>query len=161
MKKVLSLILALIMIISMSTPSYASENNSGERPCVEYISPTDISTASFSAYENGVVPFTTHYFSLDNTPYNNIISDFVEYEIQEGEDVTLTIVSCSWYPHTCDIRVGLFNLDTSYAWYYTFSGGEASGSYNFPDMPEGTYMVYVRNVSSETITDGSVRYSIT
>ena len=99
-------------------------------------------------------------FGFGELLYNNIMSDWVEYEVQQGDDVSVNVTSCSWYPHTCKLEVGILNLTGSDTLCKNVTGGEYSGTMTFRNVNAGTYIVYVRNRSSRTITDGSIRYSI-
>lgn len=104
--------------------------------------------------------YATRYFGFGELLYNNIMSDWVEYEVQQGDDVSVNATSCSWYPHTCNLEVGILNLTGSDTLCKNVTGGEYSGTMTFRNVNAGTYIVYVRNLSSRTITDGSIRYSI-
>ena len=104
--------------------------------------------------------YATRYFGFGELLYNNIMSDWVEYEVQQGDDVSVNVTSCSWYPHTCNLEVGILNLTGSDTLCKNVTGGEYSGTMTFRNVNAGTYIVYVRNLSSRTITDGSIRYSI-
>lgn len=104
--------------------------------------------------------YATRYFGFSDLLYNNIMSDWVEYEVQQGDSVTVKVTSCSWYPHTCKLEVGILNLTGSDSLCKNVTGGEYSGTLTFSNVNAGTYIVYVRNLSSRTVTDGSIRYSI-
>lgn len=167
MKKVLIVLLAALLILASTIPVFAYENAGVSEeaentlfPQVEHFSIEEVKQAEYSAIERSMTPYATRYFSFGTMGPNDIISDFAEYEIQDGETVYLSISSCMWSPHTCDIYIGLYDLDTGDASYYSFSGGSCSGTYTFPNMNEGRYMVYVRNVGSRNITSGSLRYSL-
>lgn len=104
--------------------------------------------------------YATRYFSFDDLQHNNIISDWVEYEVQQEEDVCVKFTSCSWYPHTCNIEVGILNLTGSESVCAILTSGNYSDELVFDDINAGTYIISVRNLSSRTITEGSLRYSI-
>lgn len=133
MKKIISILLSIVFVLSMTASAFASEEIS----------------------ENNI------YFTFDDTPYNSMTSDFIEYEVQQGEEVRVNVLSCTWYPHTCNIEIGILNLDNGMDYAGPESGGSCTDTLVFGDMDAGRYMVFVRNTSAATITDGSIRYSLT
>lgn len=179
MKKFLSVLLALTMILSLAIPCSANTmtDQVSTQETLESIIYTPILIngepspgGSFTIEDVQLAPirsdletysiYATRYFSFDDLLYNNIMSDWVEYEVQQGEGVYINVTSCSWYPHTCDIEVGILNLTGPESMSAVLSGGDYSDELVFGDVNAGTYIVYVRNLSSRTITDGSIRYSI-
>lgn len=104
--------------------------------------------------------YATRYFSFDELQYNSIMSDWVEYEVQQEQDVCVKVTSCSWYPHTCNIEVGILNLSGSESVCSILTSGNYNDELTFEDINAGTYIIYIRNLSSRTITEGSIRYSI-
>ena len=168
MKKFIGIILSIIIVLSMSTTAYAAESSHSDD--VIYVNTEKKQVGSFTIDEIKKSPlisdeatyslYATRFFSFNNTPYNNIMSDFVEFEVQQGEEVRLTVTNSTWYPHTCDIEIGIYNVDDGLDYCETVSGGDYSGTMVFGDMDEATYIVYVRNVSRATISQGSIRYSI-
>lgn len=158
MRKLLCILLAVVMVISFSAVVFAEEVN---EPGLDYFTLDEVTVAPYSVAEASMTPYATHYFSFQNLNYWGITSDVIEYEVQEGETLTLNIVSCTWVPHTCDLWIGIYDLDTGWGQYYPFSGGNCSGYYEFPDLSEGRYMIYIRNISSKTVSEGSIRYSLT
>lgn len=104
--------------------------------------------------------YATRYFSFDDLQHNNIMSDWVEYEVQHEEDVCVKVTSCSWYPHTSNIEVGIVNLRGSESVCSILTSGNYCDELIFENINAGTYIIYVRNLSSRTITEGSLRYSL-
>lgn len=104
--------------------------------------------------------YAKRYFSFDDLQHNNIMSDWVEYEVQHEEDVCVQVTSCSWYPHTSNIEVGILNLRGSESVCSILTSGNYGDELIFENINAGTYIIYVRNLSSRTITEGSLRYSI-
>lgn len=168
MKKGISIILSIVLVLSMSASAFASEAPLNDNTIyVDTITPRearfsidDIQEAAFSGEEYFSL-YTSHYFPFDDTPYNSMTSDFIEYEVQQGEEVRIEVISCSWYPHTCNLEIGILNLDNGYDYSGSVGGGNYTGTLIFGDMDAARYMVFVRNTSAATITDGSIRYSIT
>ena len=133
MKKIISILLSIVFVLSMTASAFASEEIS----------------------ENNI------YFTFDDTPYNSMTSDFIEYEVQQGEEVRVNVLSCTWYPHTCNIEIGILNLDNGMDYAGPESGGSCTDTLVFGDMDAGRYMVFVRNTSAATVIEGSIRYSLT
>ena len=133
MKKIISILLSIVFVLSMTASAFASEEIS----------------------ENNI------YFTFDDTPYNSMTSDFIEYEVQQGEEVRVNVLSCTWYPHICNIEIGILNLDNGMDYAGPESGGSCTDTLVFGDMDAGRYMVFVRNTSAATVIEGSIRYSLT
>ena len=102
----------------------------------------------------------SRYFRLDDLGYWNINSEWVEYEVQQGADVTLEIVESMWSPHTCRLQIGILRVDGPDAHCVEVTGGGYCNTLLFSDLNAGNYIVYVRNITSQTVTDGAIRYSI-
>ena len=113
---------------------------------------------SLAVYDGSTLAFNQ--FSFDGCTYNAIWSDMIEYTMSEGETGVLEITTCIWTPTTNTLYIGFYNVDTATGYAYPFTGGSASGTYSWPDLPVGQYIVYVRNMSSRTITDGTMRYNV-
>lgn len=126
---------------------------------IEYFSLDEVTIISTGIDERAL--YGSNFFEFGELPYNNIISDFRTEDYTDGEAATLNILSCSWGPIVCDLHIGIYDNNRGGGYYEVFSGGSASGVYTFSNLPESTYFVYVRNVSSRTVTGGSMRYSLT
>lgn len=113
---------------------------------------------SLAVYDGSTFAFNQ--FSFDGCTYNAIWSDMIEYTMSEGETGVLDITTCIWTPTTNTIYIGFYNVDTAKGYAYSFTGGSASGTYSWSNLPAGQYIVYVRNMSSRTITDGTMRYNV-
>ena len=170
MKKVFCILISILLVFSMSSHVSAQETSdsiiytpiliNGEPSPGGSFSIDDVQMAPIRSDLETYSLYSTRYFAFDDLLYNNIMSDWVEYEVQQGDGVYVNVTSCSWYPHTCNIEVGILNLTGPDSMCETLSGGNYSGELVFGDVNAGTYIVYVRNLSSRTITDGSIRYSI-
>jgi len=113
---------------------------------------------SLAVYDGSTLAFNQ--FTFDGCTYNAIWSDMVEYTMSEGETGVLEISTCIWTPATNTLYIGFYNVETATGYAYSFTGGSASGTYSWSDLPAGQYIVYVRNMSSRTITDGTMRYNV-
>lgn len=113
---------------------------------------------SLAVYDGATLAFNQ--FTFDGCTYNAIWSDMVEYTMSEGETGILEISTCIWTPTTNTLYIGFYNVDTATGYAYSFTGGSASGTYSWSNLPAGQYIVYVRNISSRTITDGTMRYNV-
>lgn len=170
MKKVISICLSVLLVFSVASSASAQETSdiivytpiltNGQPSPGGSFTIDDVQLAPIRSDIETYSLYATRYFSFDNLLANNIMSDWVEYEVQQGECVYVNVASCSWYPHTCNIEVGILNLTGPESMCAVLSSGDYSGELSFGDVNAGTYIVYVRNLSSRTITDGSIRYSI-
>lgn len=113
---------------------------------------------SLTVYDGSTLAFNQ--FTFDGCTYNAIWSDMIEYTMSEGETGVLEISTCIWMPTTNTLYIGFYNVDTAKGYAYAFTGGSASGTYSWSNLPAGQYIVYVRNMSSRTITDGTMRYNV-
>jgi len=113
---------------------------------------------SLAVYDGSTLAFNQ--FTFDGCTYNAIWSDMVEYTMSEGETGVLEISTCIWTPATNTLYIGFYNVETATGYAYSFTGGSASGTYSWSDLTAGQYIVYVRNMSSRTITDGTMRYNV-
>ena len=168
--RILSVILVVcLMVIPVNAASDAETTNgftytpiltNGEPSPGGSFTIDDVQLAPIRSDAETFSLYATRYFGFGELLYNNVMSDWVEYEVQQGDDVSVNVTSCSWYPHTCNLEVGILNLTGSDTLCKNVTGGEYSGTMTFRNVNAGTYIVYVRNLSSRTITDGSIRYSI-
>lgn len=170
MKKIVYIFLSLLLVFSMAVQVCAQETsdsiiytpiltNGEPSPGGSFVI-SDVQLAPVRSDSETYALYATRFFSFDGLRHTDIMSDWVEYEVQQGDGVYVNITSCSWYPHTCNIEVGILNLTGPDTMCVTLSGGDYSDELVFGDVNAGTYIVYVRNLSSQTITDGSIRYSI-
>ena len=126
---------------------------------IESFSLEEITQApSLAVYDGATLAFNQ--FTFDGCTYNAIWSDMVEYTMSEGETGVLEISTCIWTPATNTLYIGFYNVETATGYAYSFTGGSASGTYRWSNLPAGQYIVYVRNMSSRTITDGTMRYNV-
>ena len=126
---------------------------------IESFSLEEITQApSLTVYDGSTLAFNQ--FTFDGCTYNAIWSDMIEYTMSEGETGVLEISTCIWTPATNTLYIGFYNVDTATGYAYSFAGGSASGTYRWSNLPAGQYIVYVRNMSSRTITDGTMRYNV-
>lgn len=168
MKKIISILLSIVFVLSMTASAFASEEISESNIVIIDTKATrtprfsieDVQKSTFTAEEDFVL-YASHYFTFDDTPYNSMTSDFIEYEVQQGEEVRVNVLSCTWYPHTCNIEIGILNLDNGMDYAGPESGGSCTDTLVFGDMDAGRYMVFVRNTSAATVIEGSIRYSLT
>lgn len=168
MKKIISIILSIILIFSLTAAAFAVETTPSENiiivdtsdPEIADFTVDDIQLAPFCADESTYGLYASRYFTFNDLSSNAIYSDFVEYEIQQGEGVSLTVTSSTWYPHTCDIEIGIYDLSRGVTYESIQSGGSFSGTLVFGDLDASNYMVYVRNLGVRTITSGAIRYTI-
>lgn len=170
MKRILCLCVSVLLVFSMAGQACAQEVSddivytpilaNGEPSPGGSFAKADVKLSPVCSDEDTYSIYATRYFSFDGLAYQNITSDWVEYEVQQGDSVYVDVTSCSWYPHTCNIEVGIFNVSDPDSMCEILSGGNYSDPLVFGDVDAGTYVVYVRNLSKSTITDGSIRYSI-
>lgn len=168
--RILSVILSVyLMVIPVNAASngknaddftYTPVLTNGELSPSGSFSVDDVQLAPICSDAETYALYATRYFGFDDFLHNNIISDWVEYEVRQGDSVTVNVTSCSWYPHTCNIEVGILSLTGPESMCAKLTSGDYSGELVFDDVNAGTYIVYVRNLSSRTITDGSMRYSV-
>lgn len=191
MKKILSLTLALLMVLTIPctasatgvpsemiiesfsldeivrAPSVTIEDNElaatvsvgAQEMIVENFALEEITQApSIAVYDGSTFAYSQ--FSFDGCTYNAIWSDMNEYTMAEGETGVLEISTCIWTPTTNTLYIGFYNVDTAKGYAYSFTGGDVSGTYTYSNLPAGQYIVYVRNMSSRTITDGTMRYNV-
>lgn len=137
----------------------ATVSAEGQEMIIESFPLEAITQAPSLAVYNGST-FAFNQFSFDGCTYNAIWSDMIEHTMSEGETGVLDITTCIWTPTTNTLYIGFYNVDTATGYAYSFTGGSASGTYSWPDLPAGQYIVYVRNMSSRTIADGTMRYNV-
>lgn len=137
----------------------ATVSAEGQEMIIESFSLEEITQAPSLAVYDGST-FAYRQFSFDGCTYNAIWSDMVEYTMSEGETGVLDITTCIWTPTTNTLYIGFYNVDTATGYAYSFTGGSANGTYSWSNLPAGQYIVYVRNMSSRTITDGTMRYNV-
>lgn len=89
------------------------------------------------------------------------LSDGISYDVSEGESINLEIVRCIWTPENNLMYIGVYNLETETGYAYAYVGGNTQVAVPFNDLPAGSYIVYVKNMGEQTITDGTLRYRIT
>lgn len=137
----------------------ATVSAEGQEMIIESFPLEEITQApSLAVYDGSTFAFNQ--FSFDGCTYNAIWSDMIEYTMSEGETGVLEITTCIWTPTTNTLYIGFYNVDTAKGYAYSFTGGDVSGTYTYSDLPAGQYIVYVRNMSSKTITDGTMRYNV-
>jgi len=131
-----------------------------ENRIVEQFSKDELVTVSH--VEEPASDFAEAFIQIQFEGYETCLplSDGITYDVSEGESLNLEIVRCIWTPTTNTLYIGFYNVDTATGYAYPFTGGSASGTYSWPDLPAGQYIVYVRNMSSRTITDGTMRYNV-
>jgi len=131
-----------------------------ENRIVEQFSKDELVTVSH--VEEPASDFAEAFIQIQFEGYETCLplSDGITYDVSEGESLNLEIVRCIWTPTTNTLYIGFYNVDTATGYAYPFTGGSASGTYSWPDLPVGQYIVYVRNMSSRTITDGTMRYNV-
>lgn len=121
---------------------------------------SDVQVSPVRSDEETYALYATRFFAFNDLNADNTMSDWVQYEVQQGDGVYVDITSCSWYPHTCELEVGILNMSGPDCMCTTLSGGDYRGQLVFGDVNAGNYIVYVRNLSAYTISYGSIRYSI-
>lgn len=89
------------------------------------------------------------------------LSDGISYDVSEGESINLEIVRCIWTPVDNVVYIGLYDPETETGYAYAYVGGNTQVAVSFNDLPAGSYIVYVKNMGEQTITDGTLRYRIT
>lgn len=153
MKKLLSLTLSFILIISMCIPAFAEDAAHHESPRVvgtisdSYV---DVPAAqSDAAKESGedVVYYGINQIKPEDflrlTPATvskageadsvrlefsdalagSVYSDFMEHAVSAGSSVNLSISACVWSPEFYDLEIGIYNQTTGENWYVVKSGG--------------------------------------
>lgn len=136
MKKMLSVLLALVMVFSLSCTAFAADEVEYEPSAEEtVITPRSSLSLSFTSLRPGARKTSSETY---------YISD---------ENATLIINSCTWSPSSQDVKIGWYNVDTGKVHYVLYEGGEISDErINSKDIPDGDYKVCVVNAGSKSIT---------
>lgn len=153
MKKLLSLTLSFILIISMCIPAFAEDTAYHESPrAAGTISDSyvDVPAAQSDAAEESdedVVYYGMNQIKPEDflrlTPATvskaeeadsvrlefsdalagSVYSDFMEHAVSAGSSVDLSISACVWSPEFYDLEIGIYNQTTGENWYVVKSGG--------------------------------------
>lgn len=144
MKKLLAMLLALMMICSLSVTAFAAE---------------EISDEPISITEDGVAPASVLSISFSNLAAGSRKLSSEVYYI-EDEDAMLKISSATWAPASQNIWIGWYNVDTGVEYYVEYSGGDVSSRrINSNGVPDGDYKIFVKNVGTRAVT-GALQYSV-
>lgn len=153
MKKLLSLTLSFILIISTCIPAFAEDTAYHESPrAAGTISDSyvDVPAAQSDAAEESdedVVYYGMNQIKPEDflrlTPATvskvgeadsvrlefsdalagSVYSDFMEHAVSAGSSVNLSISACVWSPEFYDLEIGIYNQTTGENWYVVKSGG--------------------------------------
>lgn len=143
MKKMLSALLTLVMVLSLSCTAFAVEE-------VEYEPSTE---------ETVITPRSSLSISFTSLREDAKRTSSETYYISD-EDAVLTITSCSWSPSSQDVKIGWYNVDTGITYTVTYEGGAISGKkINCSGVPDGDYKVCIINAGNKSIT-GAIKYEV-
>ena len=140
MKKITTILLALILVLSIPTTAFAAEVVIPSVPNPDLIAPRATLAISFNYIAAGTYKQSTE-----------------RYTLQPGESI-LHVTSCTWSPGSQKIFVGFKNIDTGTIYGVYFSGGETDPvDITTANLPDGEYYVAVKNAGSTNVT-GVLRY---
>lgn len=164
MKKLLSLTLSFILIISMCIPAFAEDAAYHESPRVAGTisdSYVDVPAAQSDAAEESdedvvyygmnqikpedflrLTPATVNRvgeadsvrLEFSDALAGSVYSDFMEHAVSAGSSVNLSISACVWSPEFYDLEIGIYNWTTAENWYVVRSGGSV---YNYSHLFTG------------------------
>lgn len=153
MKKLLSLTLSFILIISTCIPAFAEDTAYHESPrAAGTISDSyvDVPAAQSDAAEESdedvvyygmnqikpedflrLTPATVNRvgeadsvrLEFSDALAGSVYSDFMEHAVSAGSSVSLSISACVWSPEFYDLEIGIYNQTTGENWYVVKSGG--------------------------------------
>ncbi len=153
MKKLLSLTLSFILIISTCIPAFAEDTAYHESPrAAGTISDSyvDVPAAQSDAAEESdedvvyygmnqinpedflrLTPATVNRvgeadsvrLEFSDALAGSVYSDFMEHAVSAGSSVDLSISACVWSPEFYDLEIGIYNRTTGENWYVVKSGG--------------------------------------
>lgn len=153
MKKLLSLTLSFILIISTCIPAFAEDTAYHESPrAAGTISDSyvDVPAAQSDAAEESdedvvyygmnqinpedflrLTPATVNRvgeadsvrLEFSDALAGSVYSDFMEHAVSAGSSVDLSISVCVWSPEFYDLEIGIYNRTTGENWYVVKSGG--------------------------------------
>lgn len=151
MKK-LSLLIILLVIIS----SFVFSTAATEAPAQEATDSVN-NIVTFPS-DNPVMPCESA-FAIDTPLAAGEIRPITECRVTQGQ-TKLHITNATWYP-SMNVEIGFRNQSTLQRYKVDFSNGSISDfTITTPNVPSGSYYVYIRNNGSMSIGSGAVYYEL-
>lgn len=164
MKKNISFLIALALILSLSCYAYAVEKTSdyGDDSIVltEEISIEDITVVPIAKVSVGRSVNAYNRLEFAGCEENGVWTNMESYVLADGENPILDVNICVWAPETNNIHIGFYNPYEGKGYFKVKSGGKISGKNTYHNLPAGEYWVYIRNISKPTISSGYMLYDV-
>lgn len=154
MKKVVTLALVLLIVLSMSCPAFAAEDENISIKGVVELQHEDIDIAG------SIMPRATLALSFSSLGKDGSVYSPETYYIDDGKS-KLNIISATWDSQNSEVGIGWYNVSSGILYFTRYSGGSASDeAISSGNVPTGNYKVCLMNLGTEEIT-GSLQYSVT
>lgn len=170
---ILSLLLALVLAVSITCTAFASSTpdtglitEPGEPGQTENISEPIIENGEPEAMDNDFEPIVE---AGEPGADDDGISPYASGSLLPGDTLPIhtqamtrgqrVVLSARYSPAAGSIEVGVKNLTTGTRSYFLFSNG-SSGTRTIPINSDGTYRIYVKNVSPSVSVHADVSYMV-
>ena len=159
MKKIISVITAFVLIISLSISVYAA-GVEVEIPAVEMVGVYELPISSDTQEVNPRGYTSFPFADLSGQDYK---SDYAIHTLDDPGVAKLRVTSCSWLPARYQIVIGLYNISTRKIYGVTYETSPVSNvNITTENCPVGDYYVIVKNneASNLVISDGIIHYNL-
>ena len=178
MRKTRYIVLAIAIVLSVSAVILAASHmarqsaiDTGEMIIRENVDPEFVTApcenvyfenSSFSTVsaENSVTDYVLTQMQFADTKPAVYVVSTEDYAVQADGTISLSLKTCVWAPEYYEIEIGFWNMETGTTYSKKYSEGYLDLSVSYPDLPAGTYKLFVVNNGPKELTTGYMLYQV-